>query len=326
MIMMSLQDYMDIQPKVIKMLLNSYQKNRLAHAYLFEGEKGTKKKEIALEFAKLLYCENQGDVCDHCLNCQRIMHQNHPNVLLIEPDENTLRKEQVLFLQQEYSKTNLEPGPKVYIINEIEKMSTQAANSILKFIEEPMPDTYTILITDNIHQILPTIISRCQVINFQPIPKTDIINYLRKHEVKPLVASICAHLTNDIDVALNIAREEKLNDIIKFVQELGKSYLTKDKNLLLILENNKIDLYKDKKVVEYFLDIFLMYIQDLEKLKIGNQDIIFKNDLALMLQQIHNISTENLIHNLKAILQAKISLNYNANLMLLIDNLFLNLK
>ncbi|NLG82026.1 MAG: DNA polymerase III subunit delta' [Bacilli bacterium] len=323
---MSLHDYINIQPKVIRMLINSYQKNRLAHAYLFEGEKGTKKKEIALEFAKLLYCEDQGNVCDHCLNCQRIMHQNHPNVLLIEPDENILRKEQVLFLQQEYSKTNLEPGPKVYIINEIEKMSTQAANSILKFIEEPMPDTYTILITDNIHQILPTIISRCQVLNFQPIPKADIINYLYKHEVKPLIASICANLTNDLDMALNIAREERIIDIIKFVQELGQAYLTKEKNLLVLLENNKIDLYKDKKVVEYFLDIFLMYMRDIEKLKIGNQDTVFKNDLALMLQNLHNISTEDLIHNLKEILSAKINLNYNANLMLLIDNLFLNLK
>lgn len=324
--MMSLHDYINIQPKVIRMLINSYQKNRLVHAYLFEGEKGTKKKEIALEFAKLLYCEDQGNVCDHCLNCQRIMHQNHPNVLLIEPDENILRKEQVLFLQQEYSKTNLEPGPKVYIINEIEKMSTQAANSILKFIEEPMPDTYTILITDNIHQILPTIISRCQVLNFQPIPKADIINYLYKHEVKLLIASICANLTNDLDMALNIAREERIIDIIKFVQELGQAYLTKEKNLLVLLENNKIDLYKDKKVVEYFLDIFLMYMRDIEKLKIGNQDTVFKNDLALMLQNLHNISTEDLIHNLKEILSAKINLNYNANLMLLIDNLFLNLK
>src|SRR5690554_5151062 len=93
------------QPKVTRMLLNSYQKGRLAHAYLFEGELGTPKKELAIDFAKLLYCEGEEKPCDACMNCIRIEHLNHPNILYLEPDGNTLKKEQILYLQQEYVKT-----------------------------------------------------------------------------------------------------------------------------------------------------------------------------------------------------------------------------
>lgn len=189
---MSLREYMHIQPRVIKMLMNSFHNNRVAHAYLFEGEKGTKKKEIAIEFAKLMYCENRGEVCDTCLNCIRINNQNHPNVILIEAENGTIKKEQVLLLQKEYSKTTLEPGPKIYIVENIENMSINAANSLLKFIEEPREDTYTILTTDNFHQILPTIISRCQIINFQPVAKEIIINHLVENNVDKYIATICA--------------------------------------------------------------------------------------------------------------------------------------
>ncbi|QVK18088.1 DNA polymerase III subunit delta' [Mycoplasmatota bacterium] len=322
---MSLEACINIQPKVIKMLMNSYKKNRLSHAYLFEGEKGTKKKEIALEFAKLLYCEETGNVCDRCINCLRIEHNNHPNVLIIEPENNTIKKEQVLYLQQEYSKTNLEPGPKIYIIVNIDKMSNNAANSILKFIEEPQEETYTILITDNIHQILPTIISRCQVINFQPIPKKEIINYLIQHKIDPYIASICAHLTNDLEEALIIASDDNINHVIDLVKTIGQAILTKKENLIVIAENSQIDLSKNKKSLEYFLDILLMYMRDIKNVDNDNDNVIFIHELDFMKNHINRLTSDKIIYNINEILKSKISLEYNANTVLLIDHLLINL-
>lgn len=323
---MSLKEYFNIQPKVIKMLMNSYKKNRLSHAYLFEGEKGTKKKEIALEFAKLLYCEDTGNVCDQCINCLRIEHNNHPNVILIEPENNTIKKEQVLYLQREYSKTNLEPGPKVYMIVDIDKMSINAANSILKFIEEPQEETYTILITDNIHQILPTIISRCQVINFQPIPKKEIIKYLTQHDIDSYIASICAHLTNDLEEALKIANDENINHIIDLVKTMGQTILNKKEDLIVIAENSQIDLSKNKKSLAYFLDILLMYMRDIKNVDNNNDDhVIFIHELPFIKNHINLLTSEKIIYNINEILKSKISLEYNANTVLLIDHLLINL-
>ncbi len=326
MITMSLKQYESLQSKVVKMLMNSFHKNRLSHAYLFEGEKGTKKKEIALEFAKLLYCEDSGNVCDMCVNCLRIDHQNHPNVLVIEPDNETIKKEQVLYLQEEYSKTSLEPGPKIYIINLIEKMSVNASNSILKFIEEPLPDTYTILITDNIHMILPTIISRCQVLNFQPISKKEIIGYLVNKETDPYIATICAQLTNDCDEALKIANEESIIDIIDLVKMLAHAYLNQKENLLVILENSKIDLYKEKKLLEYFLDILLLYMRDLQSVKNNEENIIFIHELPIIKTYIDILTDDEIIYNINEILKTKINLEYNANAVLLIDHLLISLS
>lgn len=322
---MSLREYMHIQPRVIKMLMNSFHNNRVAHAYLFEGEKGTKKKEIAIEFAKLMYCENRGEVCDTCLNCIRINNQNHPNVILIEAENGTIKKEQVLLLQKEYSKTTLEPGPKIYIVENIENMSINAANSLLKFIEEPREDTYTILTTDNFHQILPTIISRCQIINFQPVAKEIIINHLVENNVDKYIATICAHLTNDLEKALEYANDENIISIIDLAVIIGRAILSRKENLLVILENASIDIYKDKKLLEYFLDILLLFLRDVQFVKGNNEKIVFIHELDYIKKHIDNINNDKILYNINEILQAKINLEYNANISLLIDHLMINL-
>ncbi len=322
---MLINDFKSTQLKVIKILMNSYNKGRLAHAYLFEGEKGTKKKEIAFYLAKLLYCEDSDKPCGKCNNCLRIEHHNHPNVLLIEPEQNTIKKEQIIYLQQEYAKTTLEPGPKVYIIKDIDKMSINAANSILKFIEEPLPDTYTILITDNLQQILSTIISRCQVINFQPLPKNEIVEFLKQNEINNSVAKIVAQLTNDLDIALEIASDELISDIIDLVILITHEILQKREDILIICENSQVNLYNNRKKLEYFLDILLILMGDLKSVDNNNDNIVFDQELIFIKENIHKIKSEKIMFNIDEILKTKINIGYNANTVLLLDHLLINL-
>lgn len=322
---MSLSEYQTLQPKVMKMLLNSYHKKRLAHAYIFEGEKGTKKKAVALEFAKLLYCEAANKPCGECINCLRIEHNNHPNVLVIEAENNTIKKEQILYLQQEYSKTTLEPGPKFYVIEDIEKMSINASNSILKFIEEPQSDTYTILTTENIHQILPTIISRCQVLNFHPIPKQEMREYLVKNQVEKYLASICAQLTNDLEEAQGISQDEDLINVIDLVTTLIKAMVINSENLLVIYENSKVDLKNNKKLLNYFLDLMLLLMRDFKRVENNHLDLVFINEESFIKTNIDKIATNKILENINLILKTKIHLEYNANTGLLIDHLLINL-
>ena len=128
------------QPKVVKLIENSIKMDRLSHAYLFEGERGTRKFETAIYFAQLLLCTGDEKPCEVCHNCRRIKHQTHPNVYIVEPIKGSIRKKQIVDLQIEFSKTSIEPGPKVYIIKDIETINVGAANSLLKFLEEPHPN------------------------------------------------------------------------------------------------------------------------------------------------------------------------------------------
>ena len=94
------------QPKVVQLLDNSIKKDRLSHAYLFEGEKGTKKFEMAQYFAMRLLCTSEDKPCGECHNCRRIKHGTHPNVYMIEPVKNSIRKQQIIdFFHQLYSRT-----------------------------------------------------------------------------------------------------------------------------------------------------------------------------------------------------------------------------
>ena len=160
------------QPKVLRIIENSIKNNRLSHAYLFTGPKGTYKKEVAIHFAMMLYCKEETP-CYKCNECMSILENRHINVHYIEPTGQTIKKEQIIALQEEFSKTSLVNGPRIYIINDADKMSVSAANSLLKFIEEPTnEETYGILITEHKDNILSTIISRSMVINFEQIDKS----------------------------------------------------------------------------------------------------------------------------------------------------------
>lgn len=160
-----------MQPTVMKMLKNSIVKGRLSHAYLFEGMKGTGKRETSLFLAKSIFCENPIDQfipCESCHHCKRIESGNHPDVHMIEPDGLSIKKNQIKMLQEEFFKSGVESKKKLYILFHADRMTASAQNSLLKFLEEPNSETTAILITEQVQQILPTILSRCQIISFKP--------------------------------------------------------------------------------------------------------------------------------------------------------------
>lgn len=320
-----LGQFRDTQPHATKMLLNSYRKNRLSHAYLFEGEPGTPKKALAIEFAKLLYCENDQKPCGNCMNCLRIDHQNHPNVILIEPEGRTLKKEQILYLQKEYVKTTLEAGPKIYIIDAIDKMSISAANSILKFIEEPEPNVYTIMTTDQLHQILPTIVSRCQVINFKPVDRQLLKEHLIREGLNELTASVVSQLTNDVVEAESLAKKEEFEALIQFVIELGEALIMGTPNPIALCEGKMSFLYSDRESLDYGLNILLLYMRDLQKGKFSNDDLIFKQSLEKIKPILTQIDIEWINRSIEQVLLAQIDLRSNVNQLLILDSLLIKL-
>ena len=122
------------------------------------------KKRQPLHFAKLLLCEKPENAvpCETCHACRRVASKNHPNVTMIEPDGQDIKKEQMSSLIMKMTRKGYEPGRKIYIISRADRMNVAAANTLLKFLEEPEGEVTAILLTDSYQSILPTIQSRCQ--------------------------------------------------------------------------------------------------------------------------------------------------------------------
>lgn len=133
------------QPLVYTMLNNAIDSDKLSHAYLFDANGNDEVYDIIYSFVKMIFCRNISDKKKINNICKRIDDSNYIDLKIIEPDGLWLKKEQILDLQNEFSKKAIEGDKKVYIIKSADKMNTQTANSILKFLEEPVDDIVAIL-------------------------------------------------------------------------------------------------------------------------------------------------------------------------------------
>jgi len=162
------------QKHIIKTLKNALANNKIAHAYLFCGPRGTGKTTMAKLFAKALNCEEGiGHQCNHCSNCIEVTEGSHPDVIEIDAASNN-GVEQVRDLIDKVNYLPIKGRYKVYIIDEVHMMSTSAFNALLKTIEEPPAHVIFILATTEPHNILPTILSRCQRYDFSKVSDGDI--------------------------------------------------------------------------------------------------------------------------------------------------------
>ncbi|KFZ26907.1 MAG: DNA polymerase III subunit tau [Candidatus Izimaplasma bacterium HR2] len=315
------------QPKVVQLLENSIKKDRLSHAYLFEGEKGTKKYETALYFAQMLMCTSEDKPCLECHNCRRILNGTHPNVYVVEPFKNLIKKQQIIDLQNEFSKTSVERGPKIYIIKNIDLINVSAANSLLKFLEEPYPNTYAVLTSSNINKILPTIISRSQVVQFNSLNKKIIEDEMIETGYPKLSSRIVANLTNSITEALDIVNNEYFLELMDLVKEVNNIIATGDESLIIYFNENSSIIYQDKEFSNLFLSLLVIYQKDLINYKINDVDNIIFNEELETISTISTRKTKNrLIDDLESMLSLKAKLNNYINERLAYDNLLLSLE
>ena len=159
-------------------LKKSIENNQVSHSYLFIGIEGIGKKLIATEFAKSILCLNKGEYCNNCKSCIEFESNNNPDFLYIEPDGNSLKIEQIREMQKKIQEKPIISDKKVYIIDNADKMTIEAQNSLLKTLEEPPEFAVIILIGSNENAFLTTIKSRCMILHFNPINNVEMRNYL----------------------------------------------------------------------------------------------------------------------------------------------------
>lgn len=167
------------QKHVVKTLQNAVVQNRIAHAYLFCGPRGTGKTTIAKIFAKMINCENEtSKPCGNCTNCKLVQQGNHPDIIEIDAASNN-GVEEVRDLIEKVKYAPINGKYKVYIIDEVHMMSSSAFNALLKTIEEPPAHVLFIFATTEPQKVLPTIISRCQRYDFTKVSINDMMNRIK---------------------------------------------------------------------------------------------------------------------------------------------------
>lgn len=189
-----------LQPDLVNRLKRVIDNHELAHAYLLVGPSGAGKTAVARWLALRLFClhphNNEPDLT--CPECQRILSGNHPDIVEAAPEGRQIKVDRIRYLKSEFTKSTMEGSQKLFIIKEAEKMTTSAANSLLKFIEEPGPGTYILMLTTNKSAILPTIQSRTQVLELAPLNRQDLLNVMADHGISSGQAQVAVGLTDSV--------------------------------------------------------------------------------------------------------------------------------
>ena len=157
----------DLQPEQFDRFIRILEQNQLNHAYLFSGFFGS--LDMAKFLAKSLFCTDKAGVlpCEKCRNCKLIEEEEFPDVTMIKPINQIIKTERIRELVGQFSQAGIESKQQVFIIEQAEKMHPNAANSLLKVIEEPQSEAYIFFLTSDEEKILPTIRSRTQIFYFQ---------------------------------------------------------------------------------------------------------------------------------------------------------------
>jgi DNA polymerase-3 subunit delta' len=182
--------------QIIEQLQRTVASGRIAGAYLFVGPAGVGKETVARYFAQLIFCKQDTQpptVCGTCLACRKVDSGNHPDLQFIRPDGSLLKIGQIRELQRQVIYAPLEASRKVYILTDVDRMNLEAENCLLKTLEEPPAASVLILLTSNLQALLPTTRSRCQILQFHPMPTQELATILAdRYSVAPEQATTLA--------------------------------------------------------------------------------------------------------------------------------------
>lgn len=273
--------------------------HNLVHSYLFTGPEGIGKDLFAKEFAQMILCAGDEKPCHICKSCIEFLGESHPDFMIIKPEDGkTIKIDQVRFMQEKIAEKPVTSEKKVYILSQSETMTREAANSLLKTLEEPPEYAVIILTTSNESKLLTTIKSRCIKIHFTPIPDEKILEYLKQH-----------HLDSEITTNMIKQAGGSLGKLLKMTEE-KEQYLGIE-NLLKQIETQTItQVWSQAEVLYQAKDNIISLLEYMV--------IVFDQEL----RKKDNLCYANAISIIE---QAKQRILANANYDMTIDDLLLKL-
>lgn len=245
--------------KIKQELKNVTNSNAISHSYLFVGEEGIGKKQIAREFSKMILCLSQEkENCNQCDSCIKFISNNNPDFIEISEDGNSIKIAQIRELQEKIYQKPIVSSRKVVIIDNSEKMTEEAQNSLLKTLEEPPEYIVIILITSNENKLLNTIKSRCLKLSFVNIDSKEMLEYIDKNQEIQKPSQSILELCNG-----SIGRLIKINDNIEEYNQID--VITKDMisgripNVVKLINKYEV-LYKSKEIIFDLLDYMIAIV------------------------------------------------------------------
>lgn len=308
----------------------SIEMDKVSHAYIINGEADSGKKMLARAFATTLQCEQGGsEPCGVCQSCKQADSGNHPDIITVTHEKpNIISVDEIR--EQVLDSICIKPYKskyKIYIIPDAQLMNAQAQNALLKTIEEPPEYGILILLTSNIDKLLPTVQSRCVVLNTKPVRERDMLNYLKNEMgLTEEKAYFCLDFAQgNLGKAIKLAGNDEYAKIVdsvvsvlKHIQDLDVDDLTKAVS----------DIEQFKLSMNDYMDLMMMWYRDALMLKVtGNVDrVLFKNEYASLKKQAAMLSYKAIGDKIDAIGRAKQRLDVNANFDVTMELLLLTLK
>lgn len=314
--------------QMIKMLMSAVAHDRVAHAYLFIGPEGVGKATSALAFTRALLCTDPsgGDACGSCRECRQMAHSNHPDFYRLSPTGSSIKIEQIRGIQRKVMFRSYQGGRKVFLIEQAETMTAEAANCLLKTLEEPPADTAFILLSARPQVLLPTILSRCQQLFFKHIPSRELASLLsRLYGLQPEEARLLAVLSGgSMSKALACANgsfQAERAEAIRLAAVLGEAGVTE---ALELAE----EISRSRKNILNLLELLTCWYRDLLVWKeTGAVDLLFSPDLINQVKlEAAIFETGRLVEILADMEQYKNKIRANTNMRLTLEALFLRLS
>lgn len=316
------------QPFLTKHFAKLIRENKLVHAYLLSGAEGTGKIELAKWVAKGIFCLNSqnGVPCLKCSECNRIENNNHPDVVTIMPDGLSIKVEQIRYLKSEFNKSGVESDRKVFIIQDAQKMSIGAANSLLKFLEEPSGNITAFLLTSEPQKLLLTIISRCQEVEMQQLTSGQLEQELISESISEKNSHILANLAQSVVEAKKINDNENFDKILATVNNWYRKLLRKDLLSFVIIQSKIIGLIQNKEDQNLVLQVIILTVRDTVLERFGlTEEIVFKENIDFIQQNTAQITNDKLVNGLNLVVESNRKLASNISMQNMLETLTLNL-
>jgi DNA polymerase-3 subunit delta' len=315
--------------KKIEIIQKALARKRIGHAYLFSGISAVGKKTLAREFVKALNCEKEDalhDSCGECSSCRKIKNDNHPDVFFVEADGQFIRIDAIREIQEQMKCPPLEARRRVFVIDDADKMNDQAANALLKMLEEPSPSNILILVTARPYSMPSTIISRCQHMRFNPLRFDAVAKFLvdqtgMDHQRAFLLAGLSGG---------SIGRAIELNkdDIVLYRTELLKLLSITRRNDPFSLINFASFLGQGKNEIKQGLNILNTFFRDALVFKETqkNEMLVNQDNLSLISNQAARLSGGQILQNIALVEKAGETIDQNVNKSLTLETMAFKLN
>ena len=323
---MKYDEYLEkYQPFIYNTFINSLKFNKVSQAYLIKGSDGTPTLDIALFLAKTLICEEPSPLaCSSCLNCIRFEEGNYADFMLIDGSKNTIKVGDIENLQKFLASSSLEKqGKKIYIINCLENANKEAVNALLKTLEEPTSSVYAFITTQNEAKILPTIISRCQILSLLPINKSIVKQNAINEGVLLEDADILSYFYCDVEVIKQKSEEENYKEQKKLLYETLNALTISSEEAIYYAQTNLIKKIKTKEDARLYIDLLSIAFKDILHIQ-NNQPLVLegaKEQIDTLSKKYKNVSSIYL-----EIMLSRGQIEDNVNLSLLLQHIFIYIR